>query len=204
MKLLSMKKILGITFLISAITLVKAQDFQKNLATARASYVSGDLENARFAMQQMLNDIDVAVGKEIMKIYPDKMDRYAAIPGHDDVSVNTGLTGVIVRRDYGSEGDKVLTLETISNSPLVSSLNAFLSLPFVGNSGDGTQKSVKVDGYKGILQKNENPETNQTTYTLQIPIGTSLLTFTVPDSNESEVMKMANTIPVSQIAKMVQ
>jgi hypothetical protein len=92
----------------------------------------------------------------------------------------------------------------MSNSPLIGSVNAILSIPFVGNSSDGTQKVVKVQGYKGILQKSTDTETNKENFTLQVPLNAALLTFTVNESNEADVLRLANTIPVTQIAKMVQ
>lgn len=197
-----MKKI----FILSALVLsfaAHAQDFNKNLASARTAYSSGNLEDARFAMQQMLNDIDIIVGKEILKLLPAKMDAMASDPKKDNVTANTGLAGVLIHRDYGT-GEKTALVDIMGNSPLVGSLNAILSLPLIGNSGDGTQKTVKVQGYKGVLQKTVDTETNKTDFTLQIPLNSTLVTFTVRDSNEADVLRMANTIPVTQIAKMVQ
>jgi hypothetical protein len=55
-----------------------------------------------------------------------------------------------------------------------------------------------------MLQKTVDAETNKTDYTLQIPLNSSLLTLAVPNATEAEVIKIANTIPVAQIAKMVQ
>ncbi|HYG02713.1 MAG TPA: hypothetical protein VD927_09720 [Chryseosolibacter sp.] len=182
---------------------VFGQDFSKSLSDAKSSYQSGNLDDARFAMQQMLNDLDIAIGKEVMKLLPSKMEQHAVNATNDNVTANTGFTGVLIHRDYGTE-DKMVKIDIMGNSPLVGSLNAILSMPFIGNSGDGTQKQVKVQGYKGILQKSTDTETNKTEYTLQIPLNSSLLTLVVPDSNEGEVMKMVSTIPVGDIAKMVQ
>lgn len=194
-------------FLFSLLMLVAgsgySQDFAKNLDVAKSSYSGGNLEDARFAMQQMLNDLDLAIGKEVLKMLPTKLEPYSANINTDNVTANTGLAGVIIHRDYGTES-KLVALDLMSNSPLVGSLNAILSIPFVGNSGDGTQKTVKVQGYKGILQKNLDTETNKTDFTLQVPMNSTLLTLVVPDSNEAEVLKMANAIPLAQIAKMVQ
>lgn len=198
-----MKNIFYLFFLLIPSLLVSAQDFSKNLATAKTSYGSGDLENARFAMQQMMNDIDMAIGKEVLKLLPAKMDAMASNAKNDNVTANTGLTGVLIHRDYGT-GAKTCNLDIMGNSPLVASLNAILAIPFMGNSGDGTQKIIKVDGYKGILQKTVDSETNKTDYTLQIPLNSTLLTLAVPNSTEAEVTKLASTIPVQQIAKMVQ
>lgn len=197
-----MKKI----FILSALALsfaAHAQDFNKNLASARTAYGSGNLEDARFAMQQMLNDIDIIVGKEILKLLPAKMDALASDPKKDNVTANTGLAGVMIHRDYGT-GEKTALIDIMGNSPLVASINAILSIPLIGNSGDGTQKVVKVQGYKGVLQKSVNSETNKTDFTLQIPLNSTLVTFTVNDSNEADVLRLANTIPVTQIAKLVQ
>ena len=198
-----MIKILSIILFGLITNVAVAQDFAKNLTTAKSSYAGGNLEDARFAMQQMLNDLDIAIGKEVMKLLPTKMDALSSNPKNDNVTANTGLTGVLIHRDYGA-ADKTIAIDMMSNSPLVASVNAILSIPFMGNSGDGTQKVVKVEGYKGILQKSIESETNKTSYSLQIPFGSTLLTFTVPNSTEADVLRLANTIPLSQIAKMVQ
>jgi hypothetical protein len=182
---------------------LSAQDFSKNLATAKSAYAGGKLEEARFAMQQMMNDIDVVVGKEIVKLLPMKMDAMNANVKSDNVTANTGLAGVVIHRDYGT-GEQTCNIDIMGNSPMVATINAFLSLPFMGNSGDGTQKVVKIAGYKGMLQKSVDTETNKTDYTLQVPIRSTLLTLAVPNSTEADIMRLANTIPVQEIAKLVQ
>jgi len=198
-----MKKIYTLAAAMIFSTMLMAQDFSANLSTAKSSYASGNLEDARFAMQNMITEIDIAIGREVLKMLPSKMESFDANIKADNVTANTGLAGAMIHREYGSE-DKRINVDIMSNSPLIGSLNAILSLPLIGNSGDGTQKTVKVQGYKGILQKSVDTETNKTDFTLQIPLNSTLLTFTVPDSNEADVMKMANTIPVADIAKMIQ
>jgi hypothetical protein len=193
---------IAITFLLVSVTAF-GQDFNKNLATARSSYSGGNLEDARFAMQQMLNDIDVIVGKEMLKILPAKFDALNANTTSDNVAVNTGLSGVVIHRDYGKDA-KTANLDIMSNSPLIASINAILSIPFIGNSGDGTQKVVKVQGYKGVLQKSVDTETNKTNYTLQLPLKATLITLVGNDTSEAEILKWANSIPVGEIAKLVQ
>jgi hypothetical protein len=198
-----MKYILSFFLAASIATTLSAQDFNKNLASARSSYSGGNLEDARFAMQQMLNDIDILIGKELIKLLPAKMDALAANTKTDNVSTATGFTGVVVHRDYGTD-PKTAVLDIMSNSPLIASINAILSIPFIGNSGDGTQKVVKIQGYKGVLQKSVDSETNKTNYTLQLPLNSSLITLTGNDTSEAEITRWANTIPMAQIAKMVQ
>ena len=197
-----MKNILTSLFIAISAT-VYCQDFDKNLAAAKTSYASGNLEDARFAMQQMINDLDMAIGKELLKLLPENLESMAFNEPSDNVTANTGFAGVMIHREYGT-GEKLRNIDIMGNSPMIASLNAILALPFLGNSGDGTQKVIKIDGYKGILQKNVNTETNQADYTLQIPLSSTLLTLNVPDTNEADVIKMANTIPVREIAKLVQ
>jgi len=200
---MNMKKLSTLIILSVLSTGAFCQDFSENITTARNSYSAGNLEDARFAMQQMLNDLDMAIGKEVLKMLPAKMGAMNSNSANDNVTANTGLVGVIIHRDYGT-GENICNLDLMSNSPLVASINAILSIPFMGNSGDGTQKVIKIDGYKGMLQKSVDEETKKTDYTLQVPIGSTLLTFTAPNATEDDVIRMANTIPLGQITKLVQ
>lgn len=197
-----MKQIIFSLLLFSSLV-VTGQDFNKSLADARSAYSGGNLEDARFAMQQMLNEIDVLVGKELLKSLPAKFDARAANTNNDNVTANTGLAGVVVHRDYGT-GEKTATLDIMTNSPLLASINAILSLPFVGNSGDGSQKVIKVQGYKSILQRTINSETNKTSYSLQIPLNSTLITINGEDCTDAEITRWANLLPMSEIAKLVQ
>ncbi len=198
-----MRTLLSLTLLLFIAVAGISQDFSKNIITARNSYAGGNLEDARFAMQQMLNDLDMAIGKEVLKMLPLKMDAFASNTTNDNVTANTGLMGVLIHRDYGTD-EKLIKIDLMSNSPMVASINAILSIPFMGNSGDGTQKIIKIEGYKGMLQKSVDEETKKTDYTLQIPVGSTLITFTAPDTSEADIIRMANTIPLSEITKLVQ
>lgn len=198
-----MKRIYILLLIVLATATGHAQDFNKNLATARSAYASGNLEESRFAMQQMLIDLDMAIGREVLKLLPAKLGALSSNTANDNVTANTGLTGVLIHRDYGT-GDKTCNIDMMSNSPLIASINALLSLPFVGNSGDGTQKVIRIDGYKAMLQKSVDETTKKTDYTVQVPIGSTLLTLTAADATEDEVVRMANSIPLSQITKLVQ
>lgn len=177
--------------------------FDTHMATAKAEYSKGNLEASRFAMQQVMTELDIQIGKEVLALLPTKLDALAANTKNDNVTPNTGLAGCLINRDYGN-ATKEARIEIMSNSPLVASLNTILSLPMMGNSGDGTQKVIRIAGYKSILQKNINEETNTEDYTLQIPMNSTLLTLYAKKSNEAEVVKWANTILLDKIAKMVQ
>lgn len=198
-----MKNLLTICLAFATLNVLAQADFDKNLATAKSSYASGNLEDARFAMQQMLTEIDLKIGKEVLKLLPAKMDALASNAKTDQVTPNTGLAGVLIHREYGV-GEKRQYIDVMSNSPIVASLNTILSLPMIGNSGDGSQKTVKVQGYKGVLQRTDDPDTNTSSFTLQIPLNSTLVSFNVPASTETDVLRLANTIPLAQIAKLLQ
>lgn len=195
-----MKKILVTTAFFVAVCSASVQEFAKQLTTARTTYTTGKLDDSRFAMEQMLQELDMITGKEVLKILPQKMDDKAAVTAKDNVSGASGWAGVDIHREFGA-ADKLVTLELITNSPLLGSLNALLSLPFIANNAD--QKVIKIDGYKALVQKVSSAN-DKTEYELQLPLNGSLITLKAPGYTQEQVVKMANTIPVSQIAKMIQ
>jgi len=182
--------------------LLAQNDFKKGLNEARASYASNKLDDSRFAMQQMLYELDMITGKEVLKLLPQKMLDGSIVAKADNVSGASGFVGVIIHREWGKDGspDKNISMDIISNSPLIASLNALLSLPFIGNTGDN--KVVRIAGYKALVSKIDAGGT--TNYDLQLPLNSSLITLKAPGLSQDQVIKLANTLPVPEIAKMLQ
>lgn len=176
---------------------VNAQDFNSNIQTARQSYSSGDLENSRFAMQQMLMEIDIISGKEALKILPNTLGGLEAKTAEDQVSAGTGFAGAVIHRVYQT-GDKSATMEIISNSPLIGSVNAILAIPFIGTGSGGNRMVIKIDGYKTLIQK--NADSGKTSYDIQIPLGSTLISVRTENYTD-DIVKLANGIPVAQIAQ---
>jgi hypothetical protein len=58
--------------LAAAANVCRAQDFNKAMATAKASYSAGKLEDSHFALQQAMQEVDLTVGKEVLKLLPSK------------------------------------------------------------------------------------------------------------------------------------
>jgi hypothetical protein len=199
-----MKKFSLLVLILSAGLVTLAQEFDKNIATARASYSSGNLQDSRFAMEQALRDLDIAIGKEILKVLPPKLGPLAAVEKEDNVTGSGSFVGLYVQRHYGADPKRGV-IEIINNSPMINSLNAILSMPVIGGMmRDENQKMVKVQGYKSILNKQVNSETGKTNYELQIPMNNTLLTVKMDDSSEGEITAAANTIPLSKIVQMAQ
>ena len=199
-----MKKFSLILLFLAAGLVTLAQDFDKNVATAKSSYASGNLQDSRFAMEQALRDLDMAIGKEILKVLPAKLGSLAAVEKEDNVTGSGSYVGLYVNRNYGAD-PKRGSIEIINNSPMINSLNAILSMPVIGGMmRDENQKMVKIQGYKSILNKQVNSDTGKTHYELQIPMNNTLVTLKMDDSNEGEITAAANGIPLAKIVQMAQ
>lgn len=199
-----MKNILYIAALIISTT-AYSQDFDKNVATARTSYGSGDLENARFAMEQMLRDLDMAIGKEILKMLPTQIGALKVNEKEDNLTGGAGYAGgLYVHRAYGAS-PKAGQVEIINNSPMINVLQTMLTGPLIGGMmRDDNQKQIKVQGYKSLLTKSVNSETAKTNYELQIPMNNTLVTVRMDDTNEAEITAAANAIPLAKIVAIAQ
>jgi len=183
---------------------VVGQDFTKDMTTAKSAYDAGKLEETHFALQQAMQEIDLIVGKEVLKLLPPKMDTLSINTRDDNVSANTGFIGTTIHRSYGTVAKKA-DLTIISNSPMVSMLNTVLNTPMLGGmAGDANTKTVKVHGYKARLEKKPGSAEDKNDYELQIPLGSALITFAVDDCTDTQILAMANTIPLPQIAKLIQ
>jgi hypothetical protein len=198
-----MKKII-FSFLLTVSGSCIAQDFSKDMATAKSAYNSGKLEESHFALLQAMQELDLIVGKEVLKLLPQKMDTLMYNVKDDNVSGTIGYVGTSMHRSYG-KGDRKADLTIISNSPMIGMINAVLNNPMMGGlSNDGKSKTVKVQGYKGRLERKDTEKPDVYDYELQIPLGNALITFLVEQSTDKQALALAETIPLQQIAKLIQ
>lgn len=196
-----MKKLFILILICAAAVSSFAQDFAKRVSEAKTAYSAGKLDDARFAMEQALQELDILTGKEILKLLPAKMESDAVNSKNDNVTGASGFVGVVVHRDYGTVDSTRTKLEIITNSPLIGTLNGILSLPFIANNAD--QKVIRIHGYKALLQKNGG-ETDNPNYTIQLPLNSSLIMLEAPGKTADQLTKMANSIPIEDIAKLIQ
>lgn len=184
-----------------------AQDFDKSLASAKSSYNSGNLEDARFNLENALREVDAAIGREILKVLPTTLGGMKSDAKNDEVTGMSGgmVGGLYVNRSYGSQQEKSATINIISDSPMMAGINAILAMPAIMNTGNSNQKVVKVHGYKSLLNR-EVDENNQTSgYMLQIPFNSSMLSLDYNGNiSEAEVLKLADMIPLEKIIKIAQ
>ena len=184
------------------------EEFKKFATDARSSYDAGKLDDSRFAMQQMLAELDVIIGKEVLKALPATMLNKPAVAKLDNVTGASGFLGVVVHREYGQEYTSMdttvnhnINIEIISNSPLIASINSLLSIPLIGNTGDN--KVIKISGYKALVTKSEGSN-NEVNYDLQLPIGSSLVTVKAPGATQEQVAQIAGSLPIQDIVRMLQ
>ncbi|MCX6322906.1 MAG: hypothetical protein NTZ41_01725 [Sphingobacteriales bacterium] len=196
-------KIIIFSFLLTASVSCLAQDFTKDMATAKSAYNSGKLEESHFALLQAMQELDLIVGKEVLQLLPQKMDTLMYNVKDDNVSGTIGYVGTSMHRSYG-KGDRKADLTIISNSPMIGMVNALLNNPMMGGlSNDGKSKTVKVQGYKGRLERKDTEKPDVYDYELQIPLGNALITFLVEQCTDKQALALAETIPLQQIAKLI-
>ncbi len=152
---------------------------------------------------QAMQEIDMIIGKQVLTLLPQKMDALAANAKDDNVTSNAGMIGSTIHRSYGQNDD--VDFSIIGNSPLVATLNTLLNTPLIGGmmNNNGKNKIIKVQGYKAQMTK-DDAGNGQTNYTIQIPLGNSLVTFIAKNTTDTQITTWANTIPLQQVAKLIQ
>jgi hypothetical protein len=199
-----MKKFFISAYFLSFTLIAFAQgDFKSQMATAKTAYAAGKLEDAHFALEQAMQELDIIIGKEVLKLMPAKLDTLSVNAKDDHVTANVGFVGATIHRSYGAMGKA--SVEIINNSPLIGTLNTFLNSALLGGMmRDENTKVVKVQGYKARLEKQGESKDGKLNYTLQIPFNSALMTITVNETTETEILNMANTLPLQNIAKLIQ
>jgi len=201
-----MKKSLVLICTLMLPLVLVAQEFEASISEAKSAYNSKNLEDTRFALQQALSAVDVAIGKQILSLLPSELGGMAINAEDDTYSGNTmGFSGIYVDRSYGDQ-EKSASINMVTDSPLMSAISAILSMPMMMNlAGDKNQKVIKIDGYKSVLQKQLDSEEKVTGYEVQIPLRNTLMTVDFDGfDDENTVIGMINQIPVEKIAQTIE
>lgn len=176
---------------------------EATLEEARKAYRAGDLEAARFKLQQAMTEVDLAIAREVLALLPTQMGDMTYTDTDETVgSAALGFAGLYVSRTYLSDDESSASVQVIADSPLLAGLNTVLSLPI--GAFDSNQKRIRIGGYRGLLQKQDDGN-GKISWDVQIPFGSSLLSLSFKGiSEEKAVMDMTNTIPIDRIARLVQ
>ena len=96
-------------FLVTVKLSYAQDDVDKALADASKAYDDKNLQDARFALEQSLQAIDVVIGKEILKLLPTELNQFACNVNEDNVVGGSGgLVGLNVSRYYNSKTDSII------------------------------------------------------------------------------------------------
>lgn len=199
-----MKQILLIVLCFCSVAAATSQDLGKHLATAKTAYSANKLEEAHFALKQAIAEVDILTGKKVLQLLPASLEGMPANSKDDNVYANAGFIGATIHRSWG-QGEQTASLDIINNSPLISTLNTFLNAPLIGGlMNSDKMKTIKVQGYKARLSNDGESTSGPSQYSLQIPLHTALLTFNAHGATEAQMLKYANTLPLQDIAKLIQ
>lgn len=199
-----MKKISILSLFLFVAVYTYSQDFKKETAAAKASYKAGKLEDAHFALQQTMQSLDITIGKEVLKLFPEKLGDLPVNAKDDNVAGNASFVGATIHRTYGTDVKKA-DVEIVDNSPLVGTVNAFLTSPLLAGLGsNGKSKVLKIQGYKARLTKEDETDPGKPSCKIEMPMSNALITLQVNNTTDSEILAMANTIPFDKIAKLIQ
>jgi hypothetical protein len=182
---------------------LNAQETLAKLTEAEKEYASKNLDNTRFALQQAIGEINRSIGKDILEILPKKLNDIDYKASEDNVTGAAGFAGLFVHRAYGAE-PKNGSLEIMSDSPMLTTLNALLSMPAMMTGNDPNQKRLKIGGYKSLLNKSTDDK-GEISWDLQIPMSNTLVTLHLKGfPNESDVVALGNSLPLDQIGKLAR
>ncbi len=179
-----------------------SSDIDAYLASAGSKYNTEDFEGTRFELQRSLTELDVVISKKILEMLPTTLAGLEANTEADEYVANSaGFAGVYISRFYedASSGQKI-EINLVDDSPMMAMVSQFINTPMmVGMSGN---KSVKIDGYKGMMETSENGE--KVEHVINIPSGQSMLTMNFYGFDESKATQTANQIPVGDIFAFVK
>lgn len=179
-----------------------SNDIDAYLSSAGAKYNARDFEGTRFDLQRSLTELDVTISKKILEMLPTTLAGLAAQTAADEYVANAaGFAGVYISRYYGEAGaGQKIEVNLVDDSPMMAMVSQFINTPMmVGMSGN---KSVKIDGYKGMMESASNGD--QSEQTISIPSGQSMLTIDFYGFDESKAIQTANQIPVGDIFAFVK
>lgn len=201
-----MKKYFILSFsLLLCLSALAQNKIDEHINKAKTQYNSGTKKaEARFEIYQALEELDVIIGEEILKQLPAEMAGLKFDPKEDShIGSSAGFTGLYVHRIYKDPKDenKKVEISIVNDSPFFAMVNTFVNTPMAGLVPG--RKSVKVDGYKGMLQKDDQSDPVIQTY--YIPFGQSLITVIFSKfSSENETMTEVNKIKVSEIVEIAK
>ncbi|HPE34451.1 MAG TPA: hypothetical protein PLI65_06615 [Bacteroidales bacterium] len=177
-----------------------APDIEVNIKDAIAAYDGKNYSDARFAIRQAIQGIELEIGENILKELPETLNELPMVAEEDLVtSTGIGFVGLLIERYY-RKSDQELKVMIGNDSGLMAAANMYLMATgsYGTTSSDPGHKTVKVGDYRGVIEFDE-----YTGYKLTIPLGqTSVLAIEgINFDNETEILSAAEKIDIEKIKK---
>ena len=196
-----MKNLLIVASLFCLTSSIHAQSVDEYISKAKSDYSSSNFEEARQNLQNALTEIDRIISKEILETLPTKLGDLTYDKTKDGTVGSGSYLGLYVTRYYGTADGEHAEVTIADNSPLYGMVSTFLNNPLLsGIAGAATgQKKITVDGYKGMMQTDENDGS----HTFMVPFGDSMANMTTNIKDDAKATSMANQIPVRKVVSIV-
>ena len=160
---------------------------------------ASDFSDTRYYIQQALWGVEYEMGKEILRNMPSTIAGASSDEANDVISSSGfGFVGMNIQRIY--EGGKVnIEANLMNGSAALAGYNAVLANPGLYNSSDSDFKSVRVNGYKAVLEYTSRG------YNVVIPFGQSsaFMLQTAGLSSEDDAVDAAAKFNIDEFKKVL-
>lgn len=173
-------------------------DVNQNLDDAASAYKTKSYGEARYAVQQAMLGVEMEIGNDILKSFPESVSGLPKEESADQVtSTGYGWVGLTIHREYLKD-DKQLTATVANNSAWLASYNMYMSNAGYGQTTGGEQqfKQIKIKGYRGVIEYSESSG-----YKISVGIGQSSIIVWegVNFANGQEITKAAEAFDIDAI-----
>lgn len=176
-----------------------APDVNANIRDARSAFDTKKYNEARFAIRQAILGVEMEIGATILKDLPESISGLPKMDELDRVtSSGIGFVGLMIERTYRGS-DKELKVIIGNDSGLLTAANFYLTSGAYGTSStDQSHKTVRVNGYRAVLEYDD-----YSGYKLSIPFGQSSIVVLegVNFQTENEMIAAGEKIDIENIKK---
>ncbi len=198
-------KYIGIIGMVMFVLFAKGQDVISNIEIAKNNFSAQNFDQSRVAIQQAMAELNKKVGNEVIALLPQTINGFSSNSNQDMINGwEMGLMSLMVTRNWNSESQSI-SFSVMGNSPLVTSINAVLSMPMMMGAGNPNQKKTNIEGYKALLEKQVDENQQIAGYSLMVPFQSSLIQLNYSGFiTEQEFLTIVSQIPVSKITQLMQ
>jgi len=175
-------------------------DVNQNIDQAIVAFNAKNYGDTRFSIRQAIVGIEMQLGFEVLKEFPDTMNGLLYDPEEDEViSSGLGFVGLLISRDY-TDGTNLIEARIANNTAMISSTNYYLSNPTFVSSSDENYKVVRVNGQRALLEYVYDEQ-----YKLSLPFGQSSILYLhcFSCNSEEDIVSAMEAVDVEKIKNIL-